>query len=393
MRAREPRWSIALIPLFALLSTGCDRLVNRRGRDPAKGCELGLPSACLQAADGAAGLAQKRGFYARACTLGSLPACVEEGVLLYEPPPPLRDRRRAGELFARGCAAGLPLGCGNLSVFQDQELHDPASAILSARRACELGNRESCWSLGAMRLAADPGEARRSFERSCSLGSVPGCGRLAVFRVSHDPPAVQPALVEPLGRACAVDDTPSCYVHGVLLRDGVGGAGGRRDAAGAQRSFARGCDLRDERGCLSLGVMRFAAATSQAERVAALGLVQRACDLGSLRACAAVGTELAQGTGVPRDLPRAELSLRRSCDGGEALGCRDLAVFIRDGVIGGGPQRAQELFRRACAGGDTPACGEPSPAATATPTRERAEAEPEEPTRRSHRHHRRHRGD
>ena len=358
MSARPMPRSVLALLLAALLSAGCDRLVNRSGRDPAKGCDLGLVSACMLAGQAAQGAAQKRAYYARGCALGSVAACVEEGVVLYQSPPPLRDRRRASELFARGCAANLALACGNLSVYQDWDLQDRGAAIVSARRACELGSREACWSLGALSTVSDPVEARRSFERSCALGSVVGCGRLAAFRVLNDPPTVQPAAMEPLDRACAANDAHSCDTHGVLLRDGVGGAGGPRDPVRARRSFARSCELRNAGACLNLGAMGFAAGTSQAEHVAALEFIQQGCDLGALRGCAAVGTELALGTNVPRDLPRAERSLRRACEGGHALGCRDLAVFIRDGVLPGGPQRAQALFRQACAGGDTPACGE-----------------------------------
>jgi TPR repeat protein len=138
----------------------------------------------------------------------------------------------------------------------------PRVRLVSARHACELGSREACWSLRALSAVSDPVEARRSFERSCALGSVVGCGRLAAFRVLNDPPTVQPAAMEPLDRACAANDAPSCYAHGVLLRDGLGGAGGPHNPVGAQRSFARSCELRNESACLNLGAMRFAAATS-----------------------------------------------------------------------------------------------------------------------------------
>lgn len=345
-----------VLAALALLAAGCDRLPNRLGRDAPRGCELGLASACIQASQRAPDAVGKLAFLTRACALGSVAACVDEGAARYEAAPPARDRRRAGELFARGCAASVPLGCRNLAVYQDNELHDRAAAIASLRRACALGEPEGCWGLGVFLPAAAP-EALRSFERSCALGSVVGCGRLAVHRVENGPPTAQPGAVAALRRACEREDGPSCYVLGVLERDGVGGPDGPRDPEAAPRHFAVSCGKGNGYGCQNLGAMRFTAARTEAERVAALADFERGCELGAMRACAQVGVERLQGTQVPRDVAAGERWLRRSCEGdGYPAGCNDLGVFMVRGVVAGGPEGAAAMFRRACAGGYTAAC-------------------------------------
>jgi len=351
----------ALVLVAALLA-GCERLPNRLGRDPRRACELGLVSGCVRASQSARGPADKLALLTRACALGSLAACVDEGAERYEAAPPTRDRRRAAGLFVRGCAASVPLGCRNLAVYQDNELHDRAAAVTSLRRACALGEPEGCWGLGVFLPAAAP-ETRQSFERSCALGSVVGCGRLAVHQVENGPPPVQPGAVAPLRRACEREDGPSCYVLAVLERDGVGGPEGPRDPEAAQRHFAVSCGKGNGYGCLNLGALRFTAARTEAERVAALAHHERACELGALRACAQVGVERLQGTRVPRDVAAGERWLRRSCEGdGYPAGCNDLGVFMERGVIAGGNEGAAAMFRRACAGGYAAACN----AATAT---------------------------
>ena len=76
MSARPMPRSVLALLLAALLSAGCDRLVNRSGRDPAKGCELGLVSACMLAGQAVQGAAQKRAYYARGCNPGQ---CLSAG--------------------------------------------------------------------------------------------------------------------------------------------------------------------------------------------------------------------------------------------------------------------------------------------------------------------------
>lgn len=375
------RASWLLLPL-ALSGSGCDRLVNRLGREPAKACELGLVSACLRAAAAERDPVRRQTLLARGCALGSTAACVDEGAELFNAAPPRRDRRRAGELFARGCAANIALGCRNLSLFLALERHDNAAARDAARRGCALRNADACVHLGVLTEDDEP-IRRAAFSRACELGSVLGCGRLANHRVAHDPPSVQPEAVAPLRRACAEGDALCCYQLGVIQRDGVGGPDGPKDLTEAERCFERSCagDMPD--GCINLGQLRTQRATTEAERVAALTHTERACALGDAQACGIVGYERMRGTTVPRDLAQGERMMVRACELGWGPSCLDIARFVHNGTFSGGEARTTEALRRACAAGVTRACAAPA----------RVDAPPAPETPRARRHRRRHRDD
>jgi uncharacterized protein len=88
--------------------------------------------------------------------------------------------------------------------------------------------------------------------------------------------------------------------------------------------------------------------------VKAAQLSAAACDRGNQRACVQLGVAAVRGWGVPRNQQRADLIFRKACAAGEADGCGYLAIgYERDY-----PKEAANLYSRACfAGqGDSYAC-------------------------------------
>ncbi len=79
------------------------------------------------------------------------------------------------------------------------------------------------------------------------------------------------------------------------------------------------------------------------------------CNDGIQRACVDLGYATLKGWGVPRNRQRADLLFRKACAAGEPEGCGYLAAgYERDY-----PKEAAELYSKACfAGqGDSPSCG------------------------------------
>lgn len=81
-------------------------------------------------------------------------------------------------------------------------------------------------------------------------------------------------------------------------------------------------------------------------------LFDEQCEEGEPAACTNIGYMDANGFGGPRDLRSAREYYGRGCDGGDPTGCQNLGSLLS----GEAPDRALELFERACAGGLRESC-------------------------------------
>jgi TPR repeat protein len=270
-------------------------------------------------------------YASRACELGEERECFYVGVA-HE----LGDRglaqsdAEALRFYQRACAADVPGGCGNEGVFRanGRGLAEPdhVGANRSFRRACDLGLARSCDALGisyreALGVEVDHAQAFELFRRACEGDFASGCVNQG-----------------------------AAYLHG----EGV-----EQDRARARALYARACGLDPPQpvGCrmdarLELeGVGEGASPTRGAERLEALCATDA-------RACLELGVALHQGEHLPEDRVRAFGLLRRACDQGSATGCRNVGLYHLDGFGGAARDEtlAQQLFERACQGGDQPAC-------------------------------------
>jgi hypothetical protein len=90
------------------------------------------------------------------------------------------------------------------------------------------------------------------------------------------------------------------------------------------------------------------------EAVRAAQNASQECNQGIQRACVDLGYATLKGWGVPRNQQRADLLFRKACASGEPEGCGYLAVGYERNY----PKEAADLYGRACfAGqGESPAC-------------------------------------
>lgn len=122
-------------------------------------------------------------FYAKACDLGSVSACVKLGRTLTIGSDIAKDEVRATILYRAACNAGDLTGCAWLGLQyevgagaqQDQDL-----AISLYRRACDGGEPHGCRLLGGSYkegrgVPRDPVMANQLSDKSCALGLISGC--------------------------------------------------------------------------------------------------------------------------------------------------------------------------------------------------------------------------
>ena len=138
--------------------------------------------------------------------------------------------------------------------------------------------------------------------------------------------------------ACNDGDAAACLARGYELRP--------VDPAGAERKFRRACDLGSLEGCGETGWLLMA----RGDWAAAEPLLLKACEANYLRSCVNVGVLVGK-----RDDPRSETFARKACDGGDALGCSNLAgVYDKKGDL----KKALEVAGKSCDGGSPFGCAE-----------------------------------
>jgi TPR repeat protein len=73
--------------------------------------------------------------------------------------------------------------------------------------------------------------------------------------------------------------------------------------------------------------VRHGVALTRTDLRRAASLFESACAGGALDGCANFGVMLVQGRGIDRDVERGRALLRRTCDDGHELGCRNLRAM------------------------------------------------------------------
>lgn len=140
-----------------------------------------------------------------------------------------------------------------------------------------------------------------------------------------------------------------------------GDGGLPEDRAAAQALYEEACAMSGQPGaataCSNLALM-LADGDNEAEHARGVALLETACAEGEMGACVNLGVEFEYGEAVPQDLDRAMALYRQACDGGEPLGCNNLANGMVEGTAPGGMAEANALFRQACVNGEARGCSD-----------------------------------
>ena len=194
-----------------------------------RACAIGDPSACQRLAfdHGDRGdKAKSSSFGARtirllrsSCDTGDLHRCTWLGLLYSKGTFVPTDRARASQLWRQACDSGFGLACRNLANTVDDSEVALWSSLL--QRACELGERTACSSLGedyaeGYRLKQDLIRAVPLLERACELGEAASCLLLArLFREGRGVTKDAASADTLVARACSLVPTilQSCPGH------------------------------------------------------------------------------------------------------------------------------------------------------------------------------------
>jgi tetratricopeptide (TPR) repeat protein len=168
----------AALGALALVVTGTIVFVKQSDRDPATRCADGEADACVEQADllKATDRLGAEKLYARACELGSVYACAEDGWLKLS----RGDWAAAEPVLRKACEANNARACVNFGVLLSKRDDPNAEAI--AGKACDLGDALGCSNLAGLR--DDKGDLKQAIElakKSCNQGSPFGCADLGWY--------------------------------------------------------------------------------------------------------------------------------------------------------------------------------------------------------------------
>jgi TPR repeat protein len=262
------------------------------------------------------------GFAEKACASGSARGCGNLGHAYDRGESLPKDMNRARELYSKSCEAGWPRGCSNLGVLTEGD-GDATAANGLYSRACSGGEARACHFLAlnvdrGKGTAPDPKRAKELFTRACNGQHEDACGLLS---------------------SQLLDGTESDRARGL---------------EGLEKSCAKGSGA----ACRYLGTLRLSGSKLQRDPPKAAGDFERACESRELASCGdAARLYWAGRDGVPRDATKAAKLAKKACDGGQAGGCRLVAVGHLQGAAGARDDAgALKLLEKTCADADGESC-------------------------------------
>lgn len=235
---------------------------------------------------------------------------------------------------------------------------DSARAIALFERGCEQNEAAACDAGARMHARGDgiPENDARAVDlhvRACELDHGEACVEVGVPMLNYGPRAAEGRAL--LVRGCKGGHAVSCSFLAASYQQGLGGP---VDLVAAARTFARSCELGYALACTHYGIAVQRGLGVAADLAKARELYRRACDGGDALGCGNFAVCLKDGTGGPVDMGGAVAAFKRGCVGGNANSCNGLGVAtIRgEGGLKVDGARALELFESSCQGGDPVGC-------------------------------------
>jgi hypothetical protein len=191
-------------------------------------------------------------------------------------------------LEGRAPGDAVVLRCWRDGVPQDVRVRlEPAADVY--RRACDGGDPEGCFSLGAMLAegrggAQNPARAAAFLKKGCDGGSAEACVRVA-----------------------------DAHLEGSL--------GLQQNVLLAASLYEKACEARAASGCLALAGIYGTPGGSLESQDQAAALYQRACGWRVAEACHQIALRFASGNGVAQDAQRSSSLHRVACDLGSSESC------------------------------------------------------------------------
>ena len=218
--------------------------------------------------------------------------------ILSDPTASYRPRRWV-PFWEQACTEDRRNGCLVLSKIEAQY--------------CGQGSGWACNELGLLGATgrAEPNiTAPEAFARACLQGVSAGCMNRDLWQSGAGAPG---------GRSYHRSQ-PQPGDYPLLLQEGQGPLA----KLAPLQLFEEACRQGWADGCIRLANVHRDGMVAARDMPAAIDAMARACELKSAAACDALGVILLQGDGVPKDVERGQMLLRKACDAGHRESCARL---------------------------------------------------------------------
>jgi len=300
-----------------------------------------------------------------ACDGGIMYGCALLGKLYQNGWGATQDYVQARTLYQKACDGGSGGGCYNLGFLYQNGMgvaQDYVQAATLQKMACDGGSLDGCYLLGVLYqfgrgVTQDYAQAATLFQKACGGGIVQACSDLAGLYQNGQGVALDNAQASALyQKACDGGLQPSCAMAAAL-----GGQLEQHDPARQQQAApaAAAANTQDLRDHAAERVIQGQALYNQQRFGEAMLLYQQACDGGDALGCRNLGYLYQYGQGVKQDYARALAAYQKSCDGMYTNGCISAAWLYETGRgVSHDIAQARKLYKKACDAGDREACAD-----------------------------------
>lgn len=326
-------------------------------------------------------------YYDRGCNLGSAGACNNFGVIKEKGLGGHEvDKAAAAQLYSKACDAKDQIACANLGDFYIQGVgvpRDVKKALSLLEKSCELKTARACHLLGEIYrhgdgVPHDPLRANRFYEQGCKMEkpSSYACTALGYqFEIGNGVEKNVPKAIEAYEKACAnggmtgctnlvslhfagkysamtdadavkkatyacEQNAYSCNMLGWMHQEGKSV---EKNLEKAEEYYTRACRAASGLSCLNLAKLlkvrtgQTLLANSDADTKAQHQKIREygsmACTYNYLDGCVWSGYEMFHGLHGSVDKNQALAFYKKACDGGNAIGCNNLATLYEGGVL------------------------------------------------------------
>jgi TPR repeat protein len=232
---------------------------------------------------------------------------------------------------------------------------DKAAAVNLYRRACDGKDGDGCARLGWLYFSGEG--VTRDFdagyallEKGCDgLRSGEACYVMSVVNLGSDSPGLQDLGSKNLMAACAYGYAEGCYELGSSFLDGSNGF--ERDAAAAVVIWEQeACNKGHARACAAAGFEYEFNEEVKRDPVKAVALYRKACDAKDPFGCSFLGLAQAEGVGgLARDPAKAAQLYAFACEADVGTACSLLSEAYRSGSgVARDIAKADVLARKGC---------------------------------------------
>lgn len=267
------------------------------------------------------------------------------------------------------CEGGDHEACETIAVAHASGESDEPSdetSIALLRAACGAGRGKACSWLahalrtGSMGVEPDPSAALKHYKFACNANRSAACVNAGIALATGDLGVLMPdseGAASFFQKGCELKDQHACASLGALYEQGDGLP---KDILKAKKLYETACDQDIAIACFNLGEM-YDTGRDEADiaydHAKAVTYYEKSCASDEIQACNNLGQLLARTVMIPQDHRRAFQLFKKSCEAELPIGCGSLGEAYENGWgVKANREEARKLYTVSCGMENPAAC-------------------------------------